>query len=238
MNENQVDLFIYSHLKHLGNKKFRAYYKGTHASDELEKLHIKHFNKPLCFAFILNTLERKNSNAMGHWLSLHISIKPEFRMVNVKFLDSFRNPYHAYGENITKYIDRLRIKAINEGFSFKIENVPFILQSYGSKICGGYCCYGVIKLRNCGENNLYSIFSKFDESGRKLNDILMGEFIARNWPQKSCTDMISNRGGIPFCPKKVYDHIRCLPKCECKHKSCKNPKSSQYIRRAINNLFI
>ena len=132
MNENQLDLFIYSHLKHLGNKKFRAYYKGTYASDELEKLHIKHFNKPLCFTIILNTLKRKDSNAMGHWLCIYISIKLEFRMVNVKFLDSFRNPYHAYGGNISEYVDRLRIKTANAGFSFKIENVPFILQSYAA----------------------------------------------------------------------------------------------------------
>ena len=238
MDENQVDIFIYSHLKHLGNKKFRAYYKGTYASDELEKLYIKHFNKPLCFAFILNTLERKNSHTMGHWLSLHISVKPEFRMVNVKFLDSFKKPYHTYGANISKYIDRLRIMAINTKFSFKLENVPFILQSYGSKICAGYCCYGVIKLRNCGETSLYSIFSKFDRNAKKMNDLLMGEFIARNWPQKSCTDMLNNKKGIAFCPMKVYDHFRCLPKCECKHKGCKNPKSKQYIQRAVYNLFI
>ena len=238
MNENQVDVFIYSHLKHLGNKKFRAYYKGTYASDELGELYIKHFNKPLCFTFILNTLKRKESDVMGHWLCIYISVKPEFKMVNIKFFDSFKNQYHTYGSNISDYVDRLRINTAKVGFSFKMENAPFILQSYGSKICGGYCCYAVIKLKKCGENTLHSIFSKFDTSARKINDILMGEFIAKNWPLKSCTDTINNRSGISFCPKKVYNHFRCLPKCDCKHKKCKNPKSDQYIRRFVYNLFI
>ena len=128
--------------------------------------------------------------------------------------------------------------AVNARFSFKLENAPFILQSRGSKICGGYCCYAVIKLRNCGENSLYSIFSKFDRSGRKMNDLLMGDFIAKNWPLKSCTDVFNNQQAISFCPKKLYNHTRCLPKCDCKHKSCKNPKSIEYIRQAVNNLFI
>lgn len=238
MDENMLDTFVFSNLKHMGKANFLSYYKGTHASDELHKLHIKNFKKPLCFAFILNTLERKNSNTLGHWLCIFVRLKPETKTLNIKFLDSFKNPYHTYGNNISEYIDRLRIRASNNRFAFKIENVPHMLQAYGSKVCGAYCCYGILKLKNCKENTLKNIFSKFDRKNRKKNDFLIGEFVLRNWPLKSCTDMLTNPRGVAFCPKKVYNHPNCLPKCKCEHKSCEKPKSLEYIRQTLTNLFI
>ena len=239
MDENQLDTFIFSDLKHMGKTKFRSFYKGTYASDELHKLHIKNFKKPACFTFIVNTLERKSPpNTMGHWLCIAVKLKPETRTLNLKFLDSFKNPYQAYGK-CSEYIDRLRIMAWDKGFTFKMENVPHMLQAYGSKVCGAYCCYAIIKLKDCRENTLKNIFSKFDRKNRKKNDFLIGEFILKNWPLKYCTDIFTKSGPTPFCPKKAYNHPRCLPKCGCRHKSCKKPKSSGYIRQAIaGQLFI
>ena len=239
MDENQLDTFIFSNLKHMGKTKFRSFYKGTYASDELDKLHIKNFKKPACFTFIVNTLVRKSPpNTMGHWLCIAVKLKPETRTLNLKFLDSFKNPYQAYGK-CSEYIDRLRIMAWDKGFTFKMENVPHMLQAYGSKVCGAYCCYAIIKLKDCRENTLKNIFSKFDRKNRKKNDFLIGEFVLKNWPLKYCTDIFTKSGVPPFCPKKVYNHPRCLPKCGCKHKCCKKPKSMGYIRQAMaRQLFI
>ena len=239
MDENQLDTFIYSNLKDMGKTKFLSFYKGTYASDELHKVHIKNFKKPACFTFIVNTLKRKSpTNAMGHWLCIAVKLKPETKALNIKFLDSFKNPYQTYGD-CSKYIDRLRIIALDKGFTFKIENAPHMLQAYGSKVCGAYCCYAILKLKNCKENTLKNIFSKFDRKNRKKNDFLIGEFVLKNWPLKYCTDIFTKSGAPPFCPKKAYNHPRCLPKCGCRHKSCKIPKSAGYIRQAIaGQLFI
>ena len=236
MDENQLDTFIYSNLKHMGKTKFLSFYKGTYASDELHKLHIKNFKKPACFTFIVNTLKRKSpTNTMGHWLCIAVKLKPETKAVNIKFLDSFKNPYQTYGD-CSKYIDRLRIIALDKGFTFKIENAPHMLQAYGSKVCGAYCCYAILKLKNCNENTLKNIFSKFDRNNRKNNDFLIGEFVSKNWPLKYCTDIFTKSGIPPFCPKKVYKYPSCLPKCGCKHKCCNKPKSKGYIRQNIARL--
>merc|ERR1711951_328987 len=74
-----------------------------------------------------------------------------------------------------------------------------MLQAYGSKVCGAYCCYAILKLKNCNENTLKNIFSRFDRNNRKNNDFLIGEFVSNNWPLKYCTDVFtkSKKQSIP-----------------------------------------
>ena len=84
----------------------------------------------------------------------------------------------------------------------------------------------------------YNFFSNFEIKNRKKNDFVMGEYIAKNWPVRSCSHSTTTTTGVPFCPKKIYDHPNCLPKCLCKHESCKTPKSADYIRKLVANIFI
>ena len=98
MDENQLDTFIYSNLKDMGKARFASFYKGTYASDELHKLHIRNFKKPACFTFIVNTLKRKSpKNAMGHWLCLAVKLKPETRTLNIKFWTALKTPIKHMG---------------------------------------------------------------------------------------------------------------------------------------------
>ena len=90
--------------------------------------------------------------------------------------------------------------------------------------------------QNCKDIGLQIFFTNFDRKNRKKNDLLMGEYIAKKWPVRTCTDMLMK--GVSFCPKKIYDYPNCLPKCLCKHKSCKTPKSRDYIRKLVANIFI
>ena len=237
MDENQIDYFLYSNLRHLGDKRFVKFYKGSFSADELYLNNVDNLNKPKCFGFIFNTLERREAGKIGHWLAVYLQIKPESKKVNIKFLDSFKKPYYSYGKHISKYIDRMRIMALKNKFKFNLDNVPYALQSYNSKICGGYTCYGIMKLKNCKDVELRKIFANFDRTNRKRNDLVMGNYIAEKWPVRFCSDTSTN-GGVPFCPKKIYDHPRCLPKCLCNHNSCKTPKSRDYIRKMVNNIFI
>ena len=70
MNENQLDLLVYSNLK-----DDRKYYLGSYASDELHNKQLslkKNGENSACFSFISNTLRRNDSNRMGHWLGFII----------------------------------------------------------------------------------------------------------------------------------------------------------------------
>ena len=95
MNENQIDSFLYSNLdRNMGGKRFVDFYKGTFSADEMVRNRVD-LNRPKCFGFIFNTLERMSAkDRVGHWLCLYIQIKPESKMVNLKFLDSFKKPYY------------------------------------------------------------------------------------------------------------------------------------------------
>ena len=46
MNENQIDYFLYSNLRHLGDKRFVDFYKGTFSADEVYKNNVDDLNKP------------------------------------------------------------------------------------------------------------------------------------------------------------------------------------------------
>ena len=126
MNETQLDYFLYFNL---GSEKYVKYYKGSYASDELKdsRLSIKNIDKPICFGFIFNTLERNQADKMGHWISLFIKVLPKSKRLDLKFLDSYKRPYESYGKGISNYINRLRILALNKNMEFKFENAPFIL---------------------------------------------------------------------------------------------------------------
>jgi len=54
----------------------RDFYKGTYASNELvgKKLRVDKLGGTTCFSFIVNTLQRYESNKMGHWLSIMVKI--------------------------------------------------------------------------------------------------------------------------------------------------------------------
>ena len=239
MNENQIDYFLYSNLRHLGDKRFVDFYKGTFSADEVYKNNVADLSKPKCFGFVFNTLERSEANNnIGHWLAVYVQIKPESKRVDLKFVDSYKKPYYSYGKHISRYVDRLRSMALENNFKFDLDNVPHILQAYGSKICGGYTCFGILKLKNCRHVKLDFFFSNFEIKNRKKNDFVMGEYIAKNWPVRSCSHSTTTTTGVPFCPKKIYDHPNCLPKCLCKHESCKTPKSADYIRKLVANIFI
>ena len=63
MNENMIDLVIYHHLKDK-----RDFFKGTFASNELNRLRVDNLEVNTCFSFVANTLARHDANSMGHWL--------------------------------------------------------------------------------------------------------------------------------------------------------------------------
>ena len=91
MNENQIDYFLYSNLRHLGDKRFVDFYKGTFSADEVYKNNVDNLNKPKCFGFVFNTLERSEANNnIGHWLAVYVQIKPESKRVDLKFVDSYK----------------------------------------------------------------------------------------------------------------------------------------------------
>ena len=145
----------------MGDKRFMDFYKGTFSTDEMVRNSVD-LNQSKCFGFIFNTLERMSAkDSVGHWLCLYIQIKPESKMVNLKFLDSFKKPYYWYGKHVSKYIDRMRNMALRNNFKFNLDNVPFALQSDNSKICEGYACYRIMKLVHCKDVSLNFFFCKF-----------------------------------------------------------------------------
>ena len=237
MNENHIDYFLYSNLRSM---EYEKYYRGTYAFDELnhEKISIKSLIKPVCFAFIFNTLKRMEANKMGHWISVHIRFMPKIKSLNLKFIDSYKLPYEKYGINISNYINRIRSLALNNNIKFNFETVPFVIQGLGSKVCGAYACYAIMRLKQCNQILLKDIFRKYDNKNPKGNDLRVGEYIVKNWPKKTCSDLLSNPNGIPFCPVKVYDHPKCLLECSCKKKCSKSTRSTEYIRDTIYNMFI
>ena len=161
MNENQIDYFLYSNLgKNMGDKRFVDFYEGTFSADEIVRNHVD-LKRAKCFGFIFNTLERMSAkDRVGHWLCLYIQIKPESKMLNLKFLDSLKKTYYWYGKHVSKYIDRMRNMALRNNFKFNLDIVQFALQSDNSKICGGYACYGIMKLAHCKGVSLI-FFCKF-----------------------------------------------------------------------------
>ena len=100
MNENQIDYFLYSNL---GARI--EYYKGTYAADELisEELTIKRMDEPICFGLILNTLKINQTDRMGHWLAIHIKHMPKLKVFNLKFVDSYKQPYKFYSNHISTF---------------------------------------------------------------------------------------------------------------------------------------
>ena len=108
---------------------------------------IKNLNKPICLGFIFNTLKRNESDRMGHWISIHIIYMPKLKCLNIKFADSFKQHYKIYGEHISNYINNLRLLTLQNNITFKLENVPFVLQFPKSKVCGAYAIYTLMQLK-------------------------------------------------------------------------------------------
>ena len=232
MNDEQLDMVLYHNL----NDK-RNFYKGSFASDELNnaQLHVRNLNDSACFAFISNTLERTQSNRMGHWLGFIIKITN--RKVHLKFIDSFKMPYIFYGKNIKNYIDGFRYLASKKGIAFIFEEVPFRLQASNSKSCGGYTVYAILELKNCKSDNLFKIFSRFDGKNKQKNDKFVENFVVKKWPKSFCSDIFTKNTNVPFCPKKVFGRPGCLKLCSCGKNCCDKVRSIEYIRPNIKSIF-
>ena len=132
---------------------------------------IKNLNNPICFGFIFNTLKRNESDRMGHWISLHIIYMPKLKCFNLKFADSFKQNYEMYGEHVSSYISNLRMLALKNNVRFKLEYVPFVLQSSKSKVCSAYAIYTLMQLIDCNQKILYNFFSDFDS--KKLKKMIL-----------------------------------------------------------------
>ena len=235
MNESQIDYHLYHTLKNKNINDFKSFYKGTFASNELShpRLRVASLKKSKCFGFIFNSLMRHQSNNMGHWLAIVVKNMPKSKLLSIKFFDSYKKPYSFYGTYVTNYINNLRRQSINMNYKFKLENAPFILQDYNSKVCGAYAIYVIARLRSCKQNTLKNIYKHFDAKRRSKNDLKIGEYVAKNWPKKTCSDMLNNPKGVSFCPRKVYNHPKCLTSCICKKPCCQSPKSKEYIRQVL-----
>ena len=185
MDENILDFLMYSNL---GKNNF---YKGTYASNELNlhKIRISNFDKSKCIGFIFNTLNRNQTNKIGHWLGLYVKIESGLKNIHVKFIDSYKIPYVLYGRSIVSYIARLREIAMSKKAKFIFEQIPFRLQSDAANTCGAYCIYGLTKLAKCNSISLKTIFSKFNK--KLFRDILL------RFGQKNFVRIFS-------IPKRVY----------------------------------
>merc|ERR1712243_292393 len=118
---------------------------GTYASNELvgKKLRVdKLGGTTCCFSFIVNTLQRHESNKMGHWLT--IMVKIDRKKINLKFVDSFKMPYGYYGNQISNYINHYRLLAMENNAHFALEEAPFKLQAANSKSCGAYSVFSIL----------------------------------------------------------------------------------------------
>ena len=238
MNENQIDYFIQHNLREMRKRDFKKYYRGSFACDELthSSLKIRYIDKPQCFGFIFNTLERRESAKMGHWLAIVVKIMA--KSINLKFFDSFNKPYTFYGICVSNYINKLRVRALSNKSTFKLETAPFSLQAIDSKICGGYTIYSILRLKKCNHTTLKQIYDSFDRKKMKKNDSKIMKYIAENWPRKVCSDMITSSDGISFCPVKTYDHNKCLSKCLCDGGCCNKHRSLEYIRANLTKILI
>ena len=193
MDENQIDLVIYHNLKDK-----RHFFKGTFASNELVDLLSL---EPTKFSFVTNTLSRNDVRDMGHWLAIIVKISG--KIVNLKFVDSFKMPYSNYGKYIKDYIDNLRVKAAEHDFKFIFEEVPFGLQSVNSLSCGGYVVYSILGLKKCS-NSLCKLFSSFSTTNKKSNDRFVEDFVEKKWSKTFCSDIFTKNVKVPFCKQKVF----------------------------------
>ena len=232
MDENILDFLMYSNL---GQNNF---YKGTYASNELNlyKIHISNFNKSKCIGFICNTLNRNQTNKIGHWLGLYVKIESGLKNIHVKFIDSYKIPYVLYGRSIVSYIARLREIAMSKKAKFIFEQIPFRLQSDTANTCGAYCIYGLTKLAKCNSISLKTIFSKFNKKLFRKNDLEMVRYTIKIWPKKICSDIFNTKKGVYFCPKKLFKSHKCLNKCRCGNNCCSYNKNEQYISSHVKNL--
>lgn len=227
MDENQIDLVIYHNLKDKRN-----FFKGTFASNELDRLQVLKLESQ-CFSFVTNTLSRNDVRNMGHWLGIFVKISG--KIINLKFVDSFKMSYLNYGKYIKDYIDNLRVKAMEHDFKFIFEEVPFGLQSYKSLSCGGYVIYSILGLKNCKYTTLRNLFSSFT-TNKKSNDRFVEDFVEKKWPKTFCSDIFTKNVKVPFCKQKVFKRHGCLLKCFC-GRECSILRSDYYIRHKVKNIF-
>ena len=232
MDENILDFLMYSNL---GQNKF---YKGTYAANELKsyKIHISNFNKSKCIGFICNTLNRNQTDKVGHWVGLYIKVESGLKNIYVKFIDSYKIPYELYGPSIVSYIARLREIAMSKKVKFIFEEIPFRLQSNSTNTCGVYCIYALTKLAKCNSMSLKTIFSKFNKNLFSKNDLEMVRYSIKIWPKKFCSDIFNTKKGVYFCPKKLFKSHKCLNKCRCGNNCCSNNKNDQYISTHVKYL--
>ena len=224
MDENQIDLVIYHNLK---DKKI---FKGTFAANELVPMRRL---EPGCTAFVTNTLSRNDVRDMGHWLAIIVKISG--KIVNLKFVDSFKMPYSNYGKYIKDYIDNLRVKAAEHDFKFIFEEVPFGLQSVNSLSCGGYVVYSILGLVR--DIQLCKLFSSFSTTNKKSNDRFVEDFVEKKWSKTFCSDIFTKNVKVPFCKQKVFKRRGCLLKCFCGKECCSILRTDYYIRPKVKNIF-
>ena len=232
MNEDQINLVLYHNL----NDR-RDFYKGTYASNELvgKKLRVDKLGGTTCFSFIVNTLQRYESNKMGHWLS--IMVKIDGKKINLKFVDSFKMPYGYYGDQISNYINHYRLLAMENNVHFTLEEVPFSMQAANSKSCGAYSVFSILGLKNCKSSTLYKIFSGFDTKNKNKNDKFVEDFVVRKWPNRFCSDILTRSNKVPFCPQKTFNRPGCLLICKCGKDCCTKLRSEHYKRSNLKFLF-
>ena len=227
-----IDLVIYHHLKDK-----RDFFKGTFASNELNRLRVDNLEVNTCFSFVANTLARHDANSMVHWLAFFVKISG--KKVYLKFVDSFKMPYTFYGKYIKDYIDNLRYLTMKHGdMQLIFEEVPFGLQSYKSFSCGGYAVYSILGLKHCKSRTLHHLFSNFNANNKKTNDMFVEDFVVKKWPKRFCSDIFTKDVKVPFCAQKVFKRPGCLLKCFCETTNCcTNIRPDYYIRPKVKHLF-
>ena len=121
MDENMIDYFVVHNIKNNGDKTKSDFYRCSFTSEEITKSnYIKFFNadKRQSFCFIVNSLARNEYKKMGHWVSIHLNYTPENNFLDLKFIDSFAQPYRSYKNGINEYIDTIRKTCFEKKYLF------------------------------------------------------------------------------------------------------------------------
>merc|ERR1712105_445549 len=145
----------------------------------------------------------------------------------LKYFDSFAESFKKY-KNITRYISKIKLECLNNNLSFKLDTMPYAIQSNDSRVCGVYSAYCVIKSFANPNSLLKSNFKEFTRN-RSINDKKIMAFLKKKWPPQCHNTKINYDRKLPlnliahippFCPKTTLNMNKCFKQCTCYTKCC------------------
>ena len=251
MDEDQIKYFVLENLKKMKkNYNYRnimgsmdEYFSGVFSNDEItgRECELKPFVKSYNYCFICNTNARKNTS-IGHWVLFNILFIKSKKLLTVRFFDSFGLSPQLYGGNISSFIRLSREKCLEKSISHQMETMKKPIQHSRSYYCGPYTAFGAVEMWVKPFVSLLTIFRKFKNYDKKLNDNLVGKYINNAWPNKFCFSRESyNRMTrpsflkekyTPFCPKAAFGGD-CLEDCRCIDSECRNKVKIDRISKKL-----